>query len=64
MLAHMAWDLKQRPHVQADVFAFGVILYEVFSSIITSTVVVGPTFSPNAAEIYALKVKLKPLLTG
>ncbi len=45
--------------VQADVFSFGVILYELFVGAITSQLVVGPTGNMKAAEIYAAKVCLK-----
>ena len=42
--------------MQVDVFAFAVIMQEVFSRIITSSVVVGPTLEPRQAELYAQKV--------
>jgi hypothetical protein len=32
-------------------------MYEVFSGMTTSQVVVGPTFNPKAAEVYAYKVR-------
>ena len=42
--------------LQADVFSFGVILYEIFVGEITSQMVVGPTGDAMAAELYASKV--------
>ena len=39
-------------------FSFGCCLQEVFSRVVTSTVVVGPTGNPNAATVYGLKVRL------
>jgi hypothetical protein len=42
--------------LQADVFSFGVILYELFVGEITSQMIVGPTGNHAAAEIYAAKV--------
>ncbi|KAK9918800.1 hypothetical protein WJX75_007031 [Coccomyxa subellipsoidea] len=41
---------------KADVFSFGVILYEIFVGEITSQMVVGPTGDAMAAELYASKV--------
>lgn len=41
---------------QADVFSFGVIMYEIFVGAITSQLVVGPTGNTKAAELYAAKV--------
>ena len=43
---------------QVDVFAFAVIMQEIFSHIITSTIVVGPSLDPKAPEVYALKVRI------
>jgi hypothetical protein len=43
--------------LQADVFSFGVILYELFVGEITSQIIMGPTGNPEAAEIYAAKVR-------
>jgi hypothetical protein len=40
-----------------DQFSLAVIMYEVFSGMTTSQVVVGPTFNPKAAEVYAYKVR-------
>ena len=40
-------------------FAFAIIMQEVFSHTITSAIVVAPTHNPDAAELYAFKVKLK-----
>ena len=42
--------------VQVDVFALAMIMQEVFSGIITSAIVVGPTLDPRAADVYAYKV--------
>ncbi|KAK9918987.1 hypothetical protein WJX75_008520 [Coccomyxa subellipsoidea] len=41
---------------KADVFSFGVIMYELFVGAITSQLVVGPTGNMKAAELYAAKV--------
>lgn len=43
--------------MQVDVFALGTMMFEVFSSVITSVVVLGPTLHVKAAELYALKVR-------
>jgi hypothetical protein len=52
--------------LQADVFSFGVILYEIFVGEITSQMVVGPTGDAMAAELYASKVIITspPILTN
>ncbi len=46
--------------MQADVFSFGCILYEIFVGAITSQLVVGPTGNMQAAELYAAKVAVLP----
>lgn len=48
----------QQYNEKADVFSFGVVMYEVFSRLAMSTVVVGPTGDPAAAKVYANKVCL------
>ena len=40
----------------ADVFSLGCMIAELFTGVITSTVVVGPTFNPRAAQAFAVKV--------
>ena len=42
--------------VPADVFSLGIVLQELVSGVLTSAVVVGPTFNPRAGEVYARKV--------
>ena len=39
--------------VQADIFSFGCLMYELLTGAITSQVVVGPTGNVRAAEVYA-----------
>ena len=41
--------------MQADIFSFGVLMYEVLTGTITSQIVVGPTGNARAAEVYAAK---------
>jgi len=41
---------------KADVFSLGVLMYELFAGFILSTVVVGPTFNPAAAQAFAARV--------
>ncbi|CAK0785797.1 hypothetical protein CVIRNUC_009008 [Coccomyxa viridis] len=41
---------------KADIFSFGVLMYEVLTGTITSQIVVGPTGNARAAEVYAAKV--------
>lgn len=40
---------------QADIFSFGVLMYEVLCGTITSQIVVSPTGNARAAEVYAAK---------
>ena len=39
--------------MQADIFSFGCLMYELLTGAITSQVVVGPTGNVRAAEVYA-----------
>ncbi len=48
-------DLMQCSPVQADIFSFGVLMYELLCGCITSQLVVGPTGNMRAAEVYAAK---------
>ena len=51
----------------ADVFSLGVLMSELFSGVITSTVVVGPTFNAGAAQAHAARVAAgyrRPLPVG
>ena len=41
--------------MQADIFSYGVLMYEVLTGTITSQIVVGPTGNARAAEVYAAK---------
>ena len=47
--------------VQADIFSFGVLMYELLCGCITSQLVVGPTGNMRAAEVYAAKACCRPL---
>lgn len=47
--------------VQADIFSFGVLMYEVLCGCITSQLVVGPTGNIRAAEVYAAKASRRQL---
>ena len=47
--------------VQADIFSFGVLMYEVLCGCITSQLVVGPTGNMRAAEVYAAKASHRQL---
>ena len=42
--------------VPADIFSLAIVLHELLSGVLTSAVVVGPTFNPRAGEAYARKV--------
>ena len=44
--------------LQVDVFAFAMIMQEVFSYTVTAQVVIGPTQNAKTAELYACKVGL------
>lgn len=46
-----------RNALQADVFAFAMVMLEVFKRVVTSVVVAGPTMNPRVAEMYAIKVR-------
>ncbi|KAK9786486.1 hypothetical protein WJX73_005204 [Symbiochloris irregularis] len=48
--------LCQPSNEKVDVFAFAIVMFEVFSYTMTSAIVCGPTQAPHTAEVYALKV--------
>ena len=54
-------DLMPLTPVQADIFSFGVLMYELLCGCITSQLVVGPTGNMRAAEVYAAKASYCPL---
>ena len=59
-------DCERFGFVQVDVFAFGLLLYELFTYTMTSAIVMGPRSARDrrAAELYALKVIYAGLFMG
>ena len=50
--------------MQADIFSFGCLMYELLTGAITSQVVVGPTGNVRAAEVYAAQASAIALPEG
>ena len=50
--------------MQADIFSFGCLMYELLTGAITSQVVVGPTGNVRAAEVYAAQASVIALPVG